>query len=382
MNTDNQLEESYFITNEPEIFVGQDLEMILFHAANQNASDITLQANEHIYLEIYGRLHKCSMHTLNDEEMKSFAIQMCGLTQVEDFIAANTHDLDGIFKFKKNNQEFRFRFNVTSVQSANMQMGHQITFRYISKTKSLEEMGLNPEIFKELNLQQGIVCISGSTGCEKSSIGAAFVRSSLEDPLNQKEIVVLQDNHEFLYDDIHSSQSVQYIGYVNIESSQFANDFKKVVMKEPSIFLVDSIRDANSINQFMYAARHEHLVYVVLTGNGVSDSMRRMLNAFESHEKSSKAFELITSTKLIISQMLYPSVKGGRVGIHEFLVFTPNMVEELLNTPLNLIEKKIQEFLLKNGQTFEQDAQQKLKQGLITTDQYKTIKLFCDKRFK
>ena len=54
---------------EPARFEPQHLEALLVFANHSNASDITIQTNEPIIFEIYGRLHKVTNRHLSNSEV-------------------------------------------------------------------------------------------------------------------------------------------------------------------------------------------------------------------------------------------------------------------------------------------------------------------------
>ena len=70
----------YLLENEPRRITPNDVDTILEHCCAINASDITLQTNEPIIAEVYGRLCHITKRRLNNAEVGAVLTQYTGQT--------------------------------------------------------------------------------------------------------------------------------------------------------------------------------------------------------------------------------------------------------------------------------------------------------------
>jgi len=98
-----------------------------------------------------------------------------------------------------------------------------------------------------------------------------------------------------------------------------------------------------------------------------------MVNAFDASERNSRSIDILTSLKMIVAQMLIPSVDGKRVAIREYLVFNENMVDKLLEAGVENLTYETRKVLLSEGRTFLQDAEDRFKDGQISEKWFNEI---------
>lgn len=83
---------------------------------------------------------------------------------------------------------------------------------------------------------------------------------------------------------------------------------------------------------------------------------------------------LISSLRLIISQRLVPLPdNSGRTALREYLAFTPEIRETLLNTPLERLIPQAEELLSASGQRIQDAAKRAYAGGNIGRDIYQAI---------
>lgn len=83
---------------------------------------------------------------------------------------------------------------------------------------------------------------------------------------------------------------------------------------------------------------------------------------------------LLSSLRLIISQRLLPLPDGsGRVALREYLAFTPEIRETLLDTPLERLILKTENLLAASGQRMQDAAQAAYEDGRLARENYLAI---------
>ena len=148
---------------------------------------------------------------------------------------------------------------------------------------------------------------------------------------------------------------------------------KRKWRRKPGLILVGESRDAETIAASLEASLTGHPVYTTLHTNGVSETLRRLVNSFPQEERDGRTIDIIETVRLIICQHLAPTVTGTRTALREYLVFNDEIRDELLKCKPANISEKTREIMKKHGQTIQQAAQEKLDLGIISQ---KTFKIY------
>jgi len=362
----------YLFPNEPLRLTDSVFEQILIHCSKLNASDITLQTNQPIYAEIYGRILKITRRPLaNNEvgEMLNLMYGPNGTAQLSSGIDVDTH-----YEVRPNRSErFRFRINATSclVEGHN---GIQLTARTIpTDPPALESMNLPPAIIEAIAPTQGVVYVTGATGSGKSTLLASIIRYIAEQPDCHRKILTYESPIEFVYDHVHTTSAVVSQSEIPRHLPSFAAGVRNALRRKPHLILVGESRDTETISAVMEAAMTGHPVYTTLHSNGVSETIRRLVNTFPVAERHGRTVDLFETIRLLIWQKLVPTVDGKQVALREFLVFDENIRDQLLQTPIENVTAMTRQLLKAHGQTILHDAERYYHQGIISDRTYQLI---------
>jgi defect in organelle trafficking protein DotB len=359
--------------DEPSFFTSKDTEGLMAHCFALKASDITITTNREVIVDVYGRLLRATRKRLTNVEVLEI---IAGLFKNDSGPARlnGGHDLDFAFEMRPTRDErLRFRVNATAI-SVEGQNGAQITVRTIPGIPpSIDSLGVEPEILQSFAPKQGLVLVAGATGSGKSTLLSAGIRRLLEDPDGNHKIVTYESPVEFVYDDVEQPSSVITQSEIGKHLGSFADGVRNALRRKPTIILVGEARDAETVGECVTASMTGHLTYSTVHANGVAETIRRMVNVFPENEKHARAVDIITSVKMIISQMLLPSTDGKRVALREFLVFNERMVDELIVGGVDQLTLVARNILKRDGQTFLADATRKYKDGIIAEREFRRI---------
>lgn len=371
--SDSNFNKDYLFKNEPSVFQGKDIDKILLHTTPMGTSDVTIQTNEPILAEIYGKQRRITSHRLNYNEVQDM------LTYVTKSDGAYTHITqakawDVSHEVKPNREtRLRFRVNATGIITEN-QIGIQITVRTIpSMAPLLSEMQLPEEILRNRAPKQGIVLVTGATGSGKSTLLASIIRELLENPDSHHKILTYESPIEFVYDDVVKATSSIAQTPIDLLLPSYTEALRNALRRKPTIILVGEMRDKETISEGITASLTGHLVYSTVHTNGFAETIRRMVTAFPASEQHSRGVDIVSSLKMSISQMLLPSTDGKRVAIREYLVMNDAIASEMMDNIDNIaaISRKV---LKQHGRTFLQDAQDKFDAGRIDNKQLQYIR--------
>ena len=147
--------------------------------------------------------------------------------------------------------------------------------------------------------------------------------------------------------------------------TDFAAGVRNALRRKPNIILVGEARDRETVSAAIEAGQTGHAVYSTVHTTGVAATIRRMVSTFEPEERSERAFALMETMRLIVTQALVPKVGGGRCGIREYMRFDDDTREFLLDMPPEKWTNEIQRLLPKQGQTMARSAEIAFEKGMI-----------------
>src|SRR5437899_1243751 len=206
----------------------------------------------------------------------------------------------------------RFRVNVYFQRDA---IG--AAFRLIPFTiRTLEQLGLPPQVEEFSHLPRGLVLVTGPTGSGKSTSLAALI-----DIINREldvHIMTVEDPIEYLHNHKRAVVNQREVG---ADTHSFANALKHVLRQDPDVILVGEMRDLETISTAITAAETGHLVFATLHTQDAPQTSDRMIDAFPPHQQQQVRVQLSTTLQGVVTQQLIPTVDGqGRVAAAEVMV--------------------------------------------------------------
>jgi twitching motility protein PilT len=272
------------------------LDHLLAVAASRNASDILLIAGAPPMLRVTGNLTPASAAPLDAEDVRSFVLPLLEPAQAEELRARRSVDLG----FHRENLG-RFRVNV------HHQRGTLAASIRLLPTRipTLESLNLPPALSKLADRRQGLVLVTGPTGCGKSSTLAALV--DLVNSRRAAHIVTIEDPVE--YQHVNRTAVIEQIE-VGRDTPDFAVTLRSLMRQSPDVILVGEMRDPETIATALTAAETGHLVLSTLHTNDAIQAMSRILDSFPAGNQPQIRQQLSLSLAAVIAQQLVPGVDG------------------------------------------------------------------------
>ncbi|MCE0498557.1 MAG: type IV pilus twitching motility protein PilT [Methylacidiphilales bacterium] len=206
--------------------------------------------------------------------------------------------------------------------------GLDAVFRIINtQVRTMDELGM-PEVLKVLTeYNNGLVLITGTVGCGKSTTLAAMVQ---EVNTHRKDhIITLEDPIEYVFTSA-GCQITQREVHSHTES--FAAALRASLREDPDVIMVGEMRDLETIGLAITASETGHLVMATLHTSNAARTLDRVLDAFPIEQQGQIRTMVSESLRGIISQQLIPRLDGqGRVPAFEIMVNTPavaNLIRE------------------------------------------------------
>lgn len=360
--------------NEPPKFLANDLEPFIIWCTKMEASDITIQNEAQVFCEIHGKMVKVTRRRLSRAELVDL---ISAIYKTDGAISKlnGGEDVDFPWAIRVDrNEVLRFRINMTAIFTEG-QKGYQITIRTIkSRAPLLEELELPDTIIRNVSPKQGLIIIAGATGSGKSTLLASILDWRMRDPEAHLKILTYEAPIEYVYDDVEKPTTSIAQTEIGTHLESFAHGVRNALRRKPSIILMGEMRDKETIGEGVTASMTGHLVMGTLHANGVADAVRRMINVFDVEEKNGRAIDILSSLKMVVGQMLIPSTDGKRIALREYMVFTQEIVDHLLEGGVENLTYETRKMLKKHGRTFVEDAKEKFDKGLISEHWYNEIR--------
>lgn len=237
-----------------------------------------------------------------------------------------------------------------------------LAMRYVKvKVPSFEELGLLPILRTLAESPRGIVLISGSTGCGKSTTLAAMIEH-----INanfKKHMVTLEDPIEYVFED---NQCVIEQREIGLDSLSFEMGLKHILRQDPDIIMIGEMRDATSFMAAINAADTGHLVLSTLHTTNASQSIGRILDFFKPDERDQIRRQLAATMRAVVCQRMVNKVGGGMTPSLEIMINTPTVRKLIEESRLEKLSAAIEVGVDDGMQTFNQALFNLVKQGKVT----------------
>jgi twitching motility protein PilT len=174
-----------------------------------------------------------------------------------------------------------------------------------SKIPSLESLHLPASLAKLAERRQGLVLVTGPTGCGKTSTLAALI--DLVNTRRAAHVVTIEDPVE--YQHANRSAIIEQIE-VGRDTPDFAVTLRSVMRQTPDVILVGEMRDAETMATALTAAETGHLVLSTLHTNDAIQAVARILDSFPAANQPQIRQQLSLAVAAIIAQQLVPGVDG------------------------------------------------------------------------
>jgi defect-in-organelle-trafficking protein DotB len=354
---------------EPDRFLENHVDPFLLWCVKRGASDISFQTNRQVYSEIYGTLYPSTYRTLDGADLAAIISRLYGAEALA--ILSGGSDIDLSYEVMTDRfTRTRFRVNMTAIL-ADGRDGVQITMRALpSAPPTMKQLKVDEEIIKHWRPRNGLVLVTGPTGSGKSTLLAAGNRMLIESPHGCGKMLTYEAPIEFTYDSISSNRSLVAQSEIPKHLPTFAAGVRNALRRKPEIILVGEARDRETISAAIEAGQTGHLVFATVHTTGVAATIRRMVSTFEPSERTERAFALMETVRLIVTQTLAPKIGGGRQALREYMPFTEEIREHMLSLPFDKWAAELIQMVPKHGKTMEQAAKEALDAGLIEKRHY------------
>lgn len=273
------------------------LDAVLTQAARAGASDLLMIVGVPVTVRVNGSLANSMGAPLTSENMRSLLLPLMTAAQQQELQRNKSVDLcfsrEGIGRFRAN---------------VHYQRGTLAgTVRLLpDKMPSIESLHLPSSLRRLAEARQGLVLVTGPTGCGKSSTLAALV--DLINSQRHDHVVTIEDPIEFVHSNRKSIVEQIEVGQ---DAPDFAGSLRSILRQNPDVILVGEMRDPETIATVLTAAETGHLVLSTLHTNDASQAVSRILDSFPLGNQPQIRQQLSLALLAVVAQQLVPSLQLG-----------------------------------------------------------------------
>src|SRR6266571_3428814 len=265
-----------------------DLEALVGLAQSNGASDLHLEAGLPLALRIRGAL-RTSGEPLSPKLLVESARALIGEEQWARFLERRSFD------FSKTIHGVRCRINI--LQTAR---GVGFAIRLLSTFQAtIESLNLHPDLKKLVAHQNGLVLVSGPTGCGKSSTLAALIQEI--NLTEARHVVTIESPIEYTFRPRRAYIRQREVGR---DTPSFEQALLDALREDPDVLMVGEMRDPETMRLTLNASETGHLVLTTVHSSTCAEALQRVVAAFPSEIQSSVSSQLADCLVAVISQRL------------------------------------------------------------------------------
>ncbi len=295
------------------------IEALLIKAAESGASNVHISTGSPPLIRLHGDLMPLTNEILPIEVTRGLLLEIMN-EQQQNIILNTRRELD--FSYTASNG-LRFRVNIFR-----QRRGLDANFHIIpARVPTLKELGLPVVVSEQVKHNNGLILVTGSAGCGKSSTLAGMI--NLINRTQEKHIITVEDPIEFMHTNIRCMVNQREVG---THTRSFAVALRQALRADPDIILVGEMRDLETISMAITAAETGHLVLGTLHTLSAPKTLDRIIDVFPGHQKNQIRSMVSESLRCVICQQLLRSSLGGtRILACEILLGSPpitNLIRE------------------------------------------------------
>jgi len=282
----------------------------LTRAAKDGASDVFFVPGGPVSYKLDGQLTTLEQERISPQRSKAY---------IEQIYALAKRDMDGFLASGDDDFSFsipglaRFRVNVYRQRGSWAAVIRVVMF----SIPDWQELGIPRQVMELADRSSGMVLVTGTAGCGKSTTLACLV-----DRINQNRachIVTLEDPIEYLHRNVKSIVSQREIA---VDTSDYLSALRACLRQAPDVIQLGEMRDLETIRTAMTAAETGHLLLATLHTRGAVNTIDRIIDTFPADQQQQIRIQLSAVLCTVVSQQLLPDVNGEQVPAFEILQMT------------------------------------------------------------
>lgn len=253
----------------------------------------------------------------------------------------------------------RFRFNVFR-QRGEISM---VIRAVPTNVQDFEALGL-PHLLKDIvMMKRGLVLAVGPSGAGKSTTLAAMIDHRNSSTISH--IITVEDPIEYI---IEHKQSVVNQREVGVDTNSYHKALINALRQSPDMLMIGEIREHEIMEDVLEFSDTGHLCLATLHANNASQVFERIVNMFPAEKRELLRYTLAQNIRAVISQVLVPTVNGGRTVAVEMLVATSRVSDLIRRGDFEELNEVMEKDSNNGMRTLDQSLYQLYANGRITEE--------------
>lgn len=264
------------------------LESLIAQARDSGASDLHLEAGLPAALRVRGTLRTVG-EPVASKDLLEMARAVIGPQNWPRFLERRSFDLSRTI------QGVRCRINI--LQTAR---GVGFAVRLLASFQAtIEKLNLHPDLKKLVAHDNGLVIVSGPTGCGKSSTVAALIQEI--NLTETRHIVTVESPIEYTFRPRHAYIRQREVGR---DTPSFEQALLDALREDPDVLMVGEMREPETIRLTLNASETGHLVFATLHSGTCAEALQRVVFAFPAEIQNAVRGQLADCLVGIVCQRL------------------------------------------------------------------------------
>jgi twitching motility protein PilT len=261
---------------------------LIIAAKRQGASDLHLEAGLPAAIRVRGTLRILG-EPIAGKHLIELAQEVIGAETWSHFEARRSAD------FSRTIGGVRCRINVMHTSRG---VGFAIRL-FTNFQATIERLNLHPDLKKLVAHPNGLILMSGPTGCGKSSTLAALIQEiNVAEP---RHIVTIESPIEYVF---RSRRAFIRQREVGRDTPSFEQGLLDALREDPDVLMVGELREPETMRLTLNAAETGHLVLATVHSGSCAEALQRVVLAFPSEIQNNIAAQLADCLVGVVCQRL------------------------------------------------------------------------------
>ncbi len=356
MSQPSALAEKIYVASETRALSMLDLLKLFQRQGTARVTDMHLKVGRPPCYRVDGQLKMTAGHALDDATVLRLARTLLDDVQLETLRLKRSVNASRVI------EGLRYRVNVFIDHR-----GHAMAIRGLdTSTPTVEFIGFPNRVWQDIvNLGQGLVLVTGTTGVGKSTTIAALVNHIVHH--RPCHVITLEDPIEYEFESEIAMISQRAVGR---DVPNYERGLRDCLREDPDVIFVGEMTDQESASWTLTAAETGHLVFSGIHTRDATGTITRLLDMYPPNRTAEVAQQLALGLRYIISQKLIQREDGrGRIAGMEILNNTPavaNLIRQVKPEHLySLMQINTRDETGQRMTTMERSLAQLLRDGRI-----------------
>jgi twitching motility protein PilT len=165
---------------------------------------------------------------------------------------------------------------------------------------TVQKLNLHPDLKKLVAHPNGLILVSGPTGCGKSSTLAALIQEiNLSEP---RHIITIESPIEYFFRPRRAFIRQREVGR---DTPTFEQALRDALREDPDVLMIGEMRDPETMRLTLNAAETGHLVLATVHSATCVEALQRIISAFPAEIQSAMAAQLADCLLAAVAQRLH-----------------------------------------------------------------------------